>query len=337
MTADVQRPSLAEVPNSLGSKSAFPIGIFGISLGLAGLAGAWRAAVQFLQAPTWPAEALYAIAAAFWILFTVRYVSHSLRRPRSFRSNMTHPGVGPLTAYIPVIGILLASHYAAYLPTIGTVAVVVFVVVLGLIVVQLVAHWLQGNLDLDALHGGYFIPVVAGPFVASIGLDLVGLSSAASYAFGAALLFWFSFGTIIMFRHMTSTLPRTLVPTGAAFLAAPANASVAWIVAHPGPVDEPLKILAGFLFVMLAVQLAMIPKYRTTPFGLTFWIFVFPASSTSNFLIRWMAALDFGGWQVIAWIALGLATALASAVAVASVVSTTRRAMSRPEPQQENN
>jgi hypothetical protein len=38
----------------------------------------------------------------------------------------------------------------------------------------LVAHWLSAPLDQDAMLLGYFLPVVTGPFIASIGLAGVG-------------------------------------------------------------------------------------------------------------------------------------------------------------------
>jgi tellurite resistance protein len=309
----------------------FPFGWFGVPLGLAGLGGAWFAAASVMGAPTWPDELLYALSAVFWIIFTGVYVARGIRRPRLLRADLIHPGAGPLAAYIPVVAILLSAHYGAYFPSVGPWATVGFVVILAVQIMQLVAHWLTGNLRLDAVHGGYFIPIVAGPFVASIGLTLVGFADVDSYAFGAALIFWLSFGTIILFRHVTDgPMPVATTPTSAAFLAAPANAAVAWIVAHPGPIDEPLRLLTGFLFVMVAVQLAMIGHYRKTPFSLSYWIFAFPVASTANYLVRWLARGHFAGANVSAWVVLAIATTFILGIGLASILFTIRGARPRP-------
>ncbi|MCF4123359.1 hypothetical protein L1785_20540 [Antribacter sp. KLBMP9083] len=156
----------------------------------------------------------------------------------------------------------------------------------ALIAARLAAHWISGGLSgAEALHGGYFPPVVAGPFIASIGLSSVGLHALALYAFGAGLFFWLTLGTAVMYRHISGgEVPDSATPTLAAFLAAAATASIAWLVAHPGPgpLDDPQSLLTGVLFIMLFVQIALISRYRRMKFGMQYWVFTFPVASTSN-------------------------------------------------------
>jgi hypothetical protein len=72
-------------------------------------------------------------------------------------------------AYIPIIGILIFSRYEQYMPDIARGAVVVCVAALVIVAAQLLAHWLLGNLPAGTLHPGYFLPAVAGAFIASMG------------------------------------------------------------------------------------------------------------------------------------------------------------------------
>lgn len=168
------------------SGSALPIALFSIPLGLAGLGGVWEAAARCLGVTSAPADLAYAASAVVWATFTGMYVVGAIRRDSGgFSVDLRHPLFGPFTAYIPVIAILLIAHYA---PSLGDAAfwlVCAAVVVLAINAAALVAHWLGAPLEQDAMHPGYFLPVVAGPFIASIGLAAVGSRSAA-IAFSAS-------------------------------------------------------------------------------------------------------------------------------------------------------
>ena len=86
---------------------------FGVPLGLAGLGGAWSAARSSLGSPIWPEEILYGTATALWLVLTVTYVFRGLRRKGTFRSDLKHEVAGPFASFIPLIGILLSSHYTS--------------------------------------------------------------------------------------------------------------------------------------------------------------------------------------------------------------------------------
>jgi len=295
-----------------------PLEIFGAALGLTGLGGAWAAASQFLDAPRWPAEVLYAIGAMSWTAFTGVYLVQSIRRSGKLRADIEHPVSGPFISFIPIVALLLAQHYAQYAPTVGRAAVVVFVALLALIAARLTAHWISGELQgAGILHGGYFLPAVAGPFIASLGLTSVGLREPGLYAFGAGLFFWLTLGAAVMFAHIAGG-QRTdlLVPALSSYLASTASAAIAWLLAHPGPgpMDTSQILLTGVFFIMLLVQLALVGTYRRTASGMQYWVFTFPVASSANYLIRWLERADIAGWQPWAWAVVAIATAFVVAV-----------------------
>lgn len=327
------RPADEALSAAVPARRTLSLGVFGLPLGLAGLGGGWTAASQLLDAPRWPAEVSYAISAGFWVLFTAIYLAQSMRRPGKIRADIEHPVSGPFIAFIPIVAVLLAQHYAQYAPGVGRWVIVFFVALLALIAARLAAHWISGGLSgAEALHGGYFLPVVAGPFIASIGLSSVGLHHAALYAFGAGLFFWLTLGTAVMYRHISGgEVSDSTAPTLTAFLAAAATASIAWLVAHPGsgPLDDSQSLLTGVLFIMLFVQIALISRYRRTKFGMQYWVFTFPVASTSNYLVRWLERTDVSTWQVWAWAVLGIATTFICAVGVGSIMLLLRGAITR--------
>lgn len=310
------------VPSPAAPTGMLPLSLFGIPLGLAGLGAGWSAARATLGAPAWPEEVLYGAASAIWLILTTIYLLRGMRRKGAFRADLRHQVAGPFASFIPLVGILLSAHYSEYVPAFGTWACVAFIAALTVVATQLLAHWITGGVSMQSIHPGYFLPVVAGSFVASIGFSSIHAHDAALAAFGIGAFFWLVVGTVVTVRLMTAgELPPTARTGLSAYLAAPATASVAWMVSHPGPMGALQLGLTGVLTIMLLMQLFLICEYRKLPFSPLFWVFTFPVATTANYAVRWFAASDLPGREVYAWIILGLATAFVMAIAFRSVLA----------------
>jgi tellurite resistance protein len=299
-----------------------PLSLFGIPLGLAGLGAGWSAARATLGAPSWPEEVLYGAASALWLILTAIYLLRGLRRKGAFRADLRHQIVGPFASFIPLVGILLSAHYREYLPALGAWVCIAFIAALAVVATQLLAHWVTGGVSMQSIHPGYFLPVVAGSFVASIGFSSIHAHDAALAAFGIGAFFWLVVGTVVTVRLMTAgALPPGIKVGLSAYLAAPATASVAWMVAHPGPMGALQLGLTGVLTIMLLMQLFLIGEYRKIPFSPLFWVFTFPVATTANYAVRWFAASNLPGREIYSWITLALATAFILAIATRSIAA----------------
>jgi tellurite resistance protein len=309
------------------------LNLFGMPLGLAGIGGCWAVAATDLAAPRWPAEAFFGLSAVLWLILSALYVTFGLRRSGTFEADLKHPLSGPFAAYLPLIAILLSTHYSEFDAEAGRWVCVASVVLLGVVAARLVAHWIAGGVALDAVHPGYFVPVVAGANVASIGFSAMGASGAAIAAFGVGLFFWFVVGTVVLVRLMTGpALAVGLKPSMTAFLAAAATSNLAWLVAHPGAFGEVQFVLVGVFVLMVAVQIALLSEYRFVPFGQSWWTFTFPLASTTNFALRWLAEATPAGFETLSWLVLATATAFVLYVgARTAVAALTRRAGRSPE------
>jgi tellurite resistance protein len=289
---------------------------FGIPLGLAGLGGGWSAARSTLGSPMWPEEILFGAAGSLWLVLTAVYVFRGLRRKGTFRADLRHEVAGPFASFIPLVGILLSSHYSQYLPPWGAWLCVAFIAALAIVAAQLLAHWVTGGVSMQSIHPGYLLPVVAGSFVASIGFSSIHAHDAAMAAFGVGAFFWLVVGTVVTVRLMTGgALPPAATTGLSAYLAAPATANIAWMVSHPGPVGAVQLGLTGVLVMMALMQVMLLPEYRKLPFTQMFWVFTFPVGATTNYAIRWLATTDLPGREIYGWTILGLATAFTLVIA----------------------
>ncbi|MFF4227520.1 TDT family transporter [Streptomyces sp. NPDC001820] len=307
------------------------LGLFAIPLGFAGLGGVWQALRMTQSAPAWPAELAFGISVAIWLTLTVMYIAGGLRNRGSFTADREHTIYGPFAAYIPVIGILLASHYVQYIHNVARGAVVFFVVALAVVAAQLIAHWLSGNVPLTTFHPGYLLPTVAGAFISSIGLSSSGWHQAAESAFGVGLLFWLIIGTLIFGRLFTGApLPPILKPAMSVLVSPPATAGIAWYILAGGKMDTGGYLILGILLMMILVQVLFFAEYRTLPYSTNFWAFTFPVAASANYFDRWAVSAQFPLWSFWSWTVSAIATAFIAALAAATVGAAIRHLRVQP-------
>jgi tellurite resistance protein len=309
---------------------ALPISLFSIPLGLAGLGGAWTAAAQLLGAPAWPASVAFGASTLVFAAFTFSYLAGTFRPGAGFHIDLRHPLLGPLTAYLPVIAILLIAHYATDLGRAAPWLIWIAVASLALNAAALFAHWLKHPLDQDAMHPGYFLPVTAGAFLAAIGFVSVNQHGAAVAAFGIGVFFWLLLGAVITSRlFFGSELPLPFKPVLSILLSPPGTASVAWFAITGGVIDDLQAALGGVTLFMLLVQLFFVRDYLRLPFSTQYWVFTFPIAVLGNIGVRYSAGLHFTGWQVAGWIAVAISSVLILAIIVASLRLGARHLTSR--------
>lgn len=282
--------------------------LYPIALGLGGLGGAWRTAIA-LGAPAWVAATLSALSLVAWIAVTALYVLNGGGRPRALLADLRHPEQGFALGYIPLIPLLLLTH-APRTDAFRTLD-------LGLAAAwaagtaALVAHWITTPRDRHAIHPGFSLPVVGGPFIACISLQANGWHAVAQGLFTVGIYFGVTFGSLIVGRLMTEQrLTDARFPTLAVLMVPPSTASIAWFGLNDNR-STPLGIgLAGVLAMMALVQLFIVPDYLRRPFTISWWSFSFPLASTANTMGHWAIAAPGPGSRLLTWSALAIATSI---------------------------
>jgi tellurite resistance protein len=291
--------------------------LYPISLGLGGLGGSWRTAVA-LGAPTWPAVSLSVLSLGTWITITVMYVLKGGGRPRALIADLRHPEQGFALAYIPVIPLLLLAH-AARTPGFRMLD-------LGLATLwavstaALVAHWITTPRDRHAIHPGFSLPVIGGPFIACISLQANGWHALAQGLFTVGVYFAVTFGSLIVGRLMTEQrLSDARFPTLAVLMVPPATASTAWFGLNDNRITTFGIGLAAVLAMMALIQLFILPDYLRRPFTISCWSFSFPLASLANTVGHWAIAAPNPASRLLTWSTLITATAIIGLLAVLTV------------------
>jgi len=298
----------------------------GISLGFGGAGSAWGLAHMHFGTPALISELLFGASALWWLIVTAARAPLTPRRFAHLLDDFRNPSDGPLLAYIPIIALLLTNHYALLLGSLAHSSLsLAFVAILALVCARLLAVWLSGEMQLEHIHPGYALPVVAGPFIASMTLASAGFHSLAIGAIAVGGFYWLSLGTIIFLRLLHgSDLPRPLKPTLAVLITPPVTAGLAWFSLRDGALDAVQQGLAGIIVLLLLMQFFLAPRYLFGGFHIGWWALAFPAGALASYTARWAISAQSSTSDLIAWVVLAFSTALLIALSICTVASALR-------------
>ena len=280
-----------------------PLNLFGIPFGLLGLADCWLAAAGFGLAPVALGRALVAIAVLVWLVVgTARLrAAWPLRTPSG--PGITDPVAGPF-ASLAVITPMLAAAAGLYPLShgAGTVVVDVLIAVTVILGGWFTGQWIYRPVPLAAMHPGYFLPTVAGGFVASASAALVGQVRMAEILFGLGLVCWIVLGSIVLGRLVLGPpLAPALVPTLAIEVAPAAVATFALFVMNGHRVDLAVRLLAGYGLLMVLAQVRLVPAYVRLRFMPSLWAFTFSWASVVSAGVLWLGITHPAGWRTAAY------------------------------------
>jgi tellurite resistance protein len=305
------------------SVTKVPLNIFGMGFGLAGLATTWRIAVTLDLAAAWIAIALVIAAASVWAMSVVLYTRYVVSHPGALQHDLQDMTVGPFASLAIITPVLLvANGVAPYAHQAATIMIDVLIVLVVLLGGWYTGFWMRGGADLDRLHPGYFLPTVAGGFVASAGAAEVGQQRLAQVMFGLGLICWAIVGSMILGRLIfRPPLAAALTPTMAIEVAPAAVASIALFLASDGRVTSPIMILAGYGILMVSAQIPLLPRYLKLTFSLGTWAFTFSWAAVASATLFWVASQHPAGERVWSYLVLAAITTLIGAVAYRTLLS----------------
>jgi tellurite resistance protein len=308
-------------PAQFDESRRIPPTVFGVSFGLAGLAEGWNAAARFFAVPLLVADIIWVFAAAAWAVALTVYLRYVRTLPR-LREQLRDPTFAPFTALAVVIPMLFGAALAEHARLAGVIIYVVSLVLTALLGAYLIGQWIASDLRLADWHSGYFLPTVAGGFLASVVASQLHYPSLAKVMFGYGAVSWMIIGSTLLQRLFTEPrLPVNLLPTMAIQVAPPVIAGVAWFSVNGGRVDGIALGLGGYAGLMVLVQLRLLPLYRTVPFGLSWWAFAFSYAAVFVQAIRWLAAEHVEHGQAWAYALLAVPTTASLILILRSAVA----------------
>ena len=279
-------------------RERIPLSTLAIPLGLAGLAQLWSVAGALLGTPFAITESFWAIAAIAWLWTLAAHLLRGARSEQRLSHQLTHLAHGPLAALLPIAAMLFGANLHLVAPLAGSIITLAALAVAAGFAAWMLSFWMRGELPLDAVHGGYFLPISAASLVGALASAQLGYRTLAVDALAVGLFFWLLVSIVFFLRlALRPPLPAPLTPTLAIMVAPPAVAAAAWLTISGGHRDGLFDALSGIAAFMVVIQGMLVPRYLALRFSLGFWSFTFPAAITAALAVRWLGLMQPPGWQ----------------------------------------
>lgn len=288
----------------------FPIGTFGVALGLGSQTMLWKTLAQspevaFLKIPLEINFYLWCLALVCFVLIFFTYLLKVHYYFEAVRREYHHP-VRVNFFFAPWVA---AMFFAIGVPpriatTLHPAVWCCFMFPIFLLELKIYGQWLSGGQRrLSKVANPTTHLSVAGNFVGSTLAALVGWKESALFFWAVGLAHYLVlFVTLYQRLPTNETLPSDLHPVFFLFVAAPSAASVAWmrIVGEFDYVSRLVFFVSLFLYMSLTVRINF---FRGFKFSITWWAYTFPMTAAS------IAALDYCHGAT-SWVSRALAVSL---------------------------
>jgi tellurite resistance protein len=302
-----------------------PLNLFGIPFGLLGLADCWLVAATFHLASVTIGRVLVGVAVVVWGVVGLSYVRGIRAHRVALGDELANPIAGPF-ASLAVITPMLAAADALYplSHTAGSVIVDVLIVATVLLAGWFTGQWIYRPLELSKVHPGYFLPSVAGGFVASASAGLIGQRGLAEMLFGLGLVSW-------IVRVDRAGSPRT----GACSTcrADPDNRNrgrsrggrdLRRVRDRWAPRRHGGAAARGYGLLMVIAQVRLLPAYLRLSFMPSFWAFTFSWAAVTFAGLTWLGVTRPTAWRAESYVALALISAFIGAIAARTALALQR-------------
>ncbi|WP_210725666.1 transporter [Arthrobacter silvisoli] len=324
----------AHVTSSTGVRTRVPLNTLAIPLGLAGLAQVWTLGTSALGLPPGIGQAFWLIAAISWVWTLAVHVHRGTRTDHSLSHQLRHFAQGPLAALLPIAAMLIGAGLYRTVPIAGTVLTFISMAAAAAFAAWILGFWMRGEMSLESVHGGYFLPISAAGLVGALTAAETGLDWLAVGSFAIGIFFWLVISVFFFLRlALRPAMPAPLIPTLAIMIAPPAVAAAAWLRISGGQPNHLFEGLSAMTAFMVLIQIMLLPRYRALPFSLGFWSFTFPVASVAALGITWLRQLEPFAWQAITVAVLAAVTLLIVLIAAKSIlllIATTLAARRQP-------
>ena len=268
----------------------YPVPLFGMVMGLAGLTLAMHAGEAAFGMGSQISTGLYYFTFAVFVLISAGYIAKILLHPGAVAAEWRHP---VRLSFFPAIAISLLLLATATLERNLALAGAMWMAGAALqfvLTIAVVSNWIgTRSFQHGMLNPAWFIPAVGNVIVPIAGVPL-GWVELSWYFMSVGLIFWIVLLTLVINRLVFhDPMPARLQPTLVILIAPPAVAFLAWMRLNGGEVDAMAQILINGAYFFTAIVLVQLPRILRLDFAISFWALSFPFAAATIASFRFAA------------------------------------------------
>jgi len=302
----------------------YPVPLFGMVMGLAGLTLAMHAAERAFGMGSQISTGVYYFACFVFALISAGYIAKLVVYPGAVAAEWRHP---VRLSFFPAISISLLLLAVATLGRNEGLAQIMWIagaLLQFVLTIAVVTNWIgTRSFQHGMLNPAWFIPAV-GNVIVPIAGGALGYVEVSWYFMSVGLIFWIVLLTLVINRLVFhDPMPARLQPSLVILIAPPAVAFVAWLGLNGGVIDPFAQILINGAYFFTALVLVQLPRILRLDFAISFWALSFPFAAITIASFRFAAIT---GSQVHQWIG-GVLLVLLILIIVGLLMRTIKAAM----------
>ena len=273
----------------------YPVPLFGVVMGLAGLTLAMYAGESTFGMGPQISTGLYFFTFTVFALIAVGYVAKAVMYPGAVVAEWKNP---VRLSFFPAIAISLLLLATATLERNEGLAEWMWLLGMALqfvLTIAVVTNWIgTRSFQHGTLNPAWFIPAVGNVVVPIAGVHL-GYVELSWYFMSVGLIFWIVLLTLVINRLVFhDPMPGRLQPTLVILIAPPAVGFLAWTHLNGGEIDALGRVLINGAYLFTVIVLVQLPRILKLEFALSFWALSFPFAAATIASFRFAAMTGSG-------------------------------------------
>ena len=297
----------------------FPIMMFAIIMGLAGLTLVFKKVHESLSFPSLIVTLMTAATTILFFVILYFYILKIVKHKNEVKKEFTHPIRINFFAASSISTLILSMIYRHDIDSLAQIFFIVGACLHIFFTFYTIKYWINNNLEMQHSNPAWFIPIVGNLIVPIAGKGFID-DAVLYFYFSIGIFFWIILFSIILNRIIFhNQFAPKFMPTLFILIAPPAIGFISY-VKLTGSLDFFAQILfnLGLFFTILVV--VMYKNFINIKFFISWWAFTFPMAAITLATVLMYELTHKNFYGVLSYILMTITTIIIILVARQTII-----------------
>ena len=302
----------------------FPIMMFAIIMGLAGLTLVFKRMHEVLSFPPIIAITMTAVTTVLFFVILFFYFLKLIKHKNEVKKEFSHPIRINFFAASSISTLILSMIYRHDMDLAAEVFFIVGAVLHIFFTFYTIRFWINNNLEIQHSNPAWFIPIVGNLIVPIAGKGFVD-DTVLYFYFSIGIFFWIILFSIILNRIIFhNQFAPKFMPTLFILIAPPAIGFISY-VKLTGGLDFFAQILFNLGLFFTILVFVMYKNFINIKFFISWWAFTFPMAAITLATILMYDLTHKNFYGILAYVLMAITTIIIILVARQTIIHMTKK------------
>ena len=297
----------------------FPIMMFAIVMGLAGLTLVFKKVSEALYLPSVIYTIMMIGTTIIFFIITFMYLKKIMKHKEEVKKEFSHPIRINFFAASSISILILSMIYRHNIDSLAQIFCIVGAGLHIFFTFYTIKFWINNNLEMQHSNPAWFIPIVGNLIVPIAGKGFVD-DTILYFYFSIGIFFWIILFAIILNRIIFHApfMPK-FMPTLFILIAPPAIGFISYIKLV-GHLDFFAQILFNLGLFFTILVFVMYKNFINIKFFISWWAFTFPMAAVTLATILMYELSHYWFYSILSYILMGITTIVVFLVAKQTII-----------------